>query len=237
MAGRDASELTPAAPPAVKLDPDHPRFGFHASARRLDPAWDDVVLARREALLLMVGAVNTTANALLYTLRELFHWLEKNPDGSMRFSDPEFLLRCVQEAIRMHPVSYGFPRLAMEDVDLAKGTHIAKDSIGMIRGAQAGLEPEFFGPDAHEFNPDRQVMPPANRHGYAFGAGSHMCFGMPIVMGNKGLDGSIVYLLKILLAAGVRQDPGVPVPSVVLDRGKFPDTELTSYPVVFPVNK
>jgi hypothetical protein len=37
-----------------------------------------------------------------------------------------------------------------------------------------------------------------------------MCFGMPVIVGSDGVNGSHVQVLKALFTAGVRRDPANP---------------------------
>ena len=65
--------------------------------------------------------------------------------------------------------------------------------------------------------------------------GTHMCFGMPIVMGTGGIDGSLIYVLKKLFAADVLPDESVPPFDLPGTRGRFATNELgESYMVKFP---
>lgn len=205
-------------------------------AQGLEPAWDDPIMAERESIFLLSAGVHTTSMAMMWSLRELFLWLETHPEDLDRLSDVDFILRVAEESMRLHPVVPGFPRLATTDVDLSAGTHIPAGEIAVIRSGPASMEPAIYGEDADTFNPFRPVPAGVYNFGYAFGTGPHMCYGMPLVMGTGGLNGSLVYLLHAVLSAGVRPDPAHSVPSPAPLRGRYPDTDETlhSYPVIFP---
>lgn len=190
-------------------------------ARRLDPAWDDDALRQREAVFVLGAGVRTSSFSLVWALEELFTWLDRHPEDRSRLGDDEFLLRVVNEALRLHPVTPGFARRATAVVDLQDGTHIDKGELAVIRSGPAGVDPELYGPDAAEFNPHRVITKGVPAHGYAFGAGAHLCYGAPIVMGNEGLDGSLVYLLKKLMAAGAEPDPDKPRLKLEGSRGVY----------------
>ena len=196
-------------------------------AQRAESAWEDPGVAEREALFLLQAGVHTTATSLIWTLRELFAWFQAHPEDLERRADDHFLMRAAHEALRLHPVVAGFPRRADDDVELCEHTRLAKGDIAVIRSGPASSEEDVYGKDAGEFNPHREVGAGRHRHGLAFGSGPHMCYGMPIVMGAEGLDGSLVYLTKILMQAGVSPDPAFSYPSLEESRGRF----VTDYAV------
>jgi len=179
-------------------------------AQGADPAWEDDALAKREAVFLLGAGVHTTANSLIWTLRELFAHFETHPEDRALRHDEEFLLAAAREAIRLHPVAEGFIRRVEEEYELPSGQVLHQGDIAMIRSGPASADPERYGPDAMEFNPHRTVERGVSAHGFAFGGGAHMCFGMPLVMGAEGLDGSLVYLVKLLMSADVEPDPTTP---------------------------
>lgn len=176
------------------------------AAQKIDPAWNDPGQVERDAILLMGAAVHTTTNSLVWALQEVFAWIEKNPDRKADLLDENFVLRLAQEALRLHPVVPGHTRLATEDIDLASGATVPEGTVAMMRSGPANADPAVFGEDAGDFNPDRPSPRKTSRFGLAFGMGSHMCWGAPLVIGSGGVDGTLVYLLKSLLDAGVVPD-------------------------------
>jgi len=190
-------------------------------AQRIDPAWEDDALRQREAIFVLGAGVRTSSFSLVWALEELFAWLDGHPEDRSRLDDDEFLLNVVNEALRLHPVTPGFARRATADVDLQDGTHVAEGELAVIRSGPAGVDGELYGPDALEFNPYRVVAKGISAHAFAFGAGAHLCYGAPIVMGNEGLDGSLVYLLKKLMSAGAEPDPDQPRLALEGSRGVF----------------
>lgn len=190
-------------------------------ARESDPAWADSALAKREAIFLLAAGVHTTSNSLVWTLLELFEYFRQRPGEEARRNSEEFLLGAACEALRLHPVTAGFVRRSEEEVELPSGMTIPTEALVVIRNGPPAVEAAAFGPDAAQFNPDRPVVSGVARHGFAFGAGPHMCFGTPIVMGANGLDGSLMYLLRVLMRAGVAPDPEGPHVDVAVTRGRF----------------
>lgn len=176
-------------------------------ALKKDPAWEDLEVAKREAQFLLTAGVHTTSFMTAWTLRELFEYFKVNPDERSNDSDP-FLLGAAQEALRLHPVTKGFVRKAEDTLDLDGAPTIHAGDLVILENGPAGVETDVYGADAREFNPYREVPAGVPAMGMAFGAGPHMCFGMPLVMGKEGLDGSLIYLVRTLLNAGAELEPG-----------------------------
>lgn len=183
---------------------DLPMDFLMLAAQKIDPAWNDPTQVERDALLLMGAAVHTTTNSLVWALQEIFAWLKRNPGRADDLLDENFVLRLAQESLRLHPVVPGLSRLATENIDLPSGGVLPEGTVAMLRSGEASADPAIFGDDAGEFNPDRPSPKKISRFGLAFGQGTHMCWGMPLVIGSGGVDGTLVYLLKKLLDAGVR---------------------------------
>lgn len=201
-----------------------------------DPAWSDPEVAQREAIFLLSAGVHTTSSTMIWTLREIFQWVADHPGRLADIVEEEFLLRAGEEAMRLHPVVPGFARVATETIDLNQGTQVPEGALAVLRSGPASVDEAVYGPDALTFDPDRVVPPSVNRYGFAFGAGPHMCYGMPIVMGTEGSDGSLVHLLKRVLRVGARPDPDFPVPGPPLEatRGIHSGSRADQYRVTFP---
>jgi cytochrome P450 len=179
-------------------------------ALEADPAWADEDVAEREALFLFNAGVHTTTVTLQWALRELFEWLGAHPDDRARLTDDAFLLRVLEESMRLHPVTNGFPRVAVQDVRLGGGTVVERGQLAILKSGPADVDEAEFGPDALAFDPNRRISPGTPNYGFAFGAGAHQCFGLPIVMGAQGLDGSLMHMFRLLLLAGLEIDPDGP---------------------------
>jgi cytochrome P450 len=186
---------------------DMPHDFLSLVALERDPAWEDDELAKREAIFLLGAGVHTTSNGLVWTLRELFDYFERHPEEQAFRNDEEFLLGAASESLRLHPVTPGRQLVATDDFELCEGTVVTKGTRVVIRADRAGLEEGFYGEDGLEFNPRRVIPGGHPPWGLAFGMGVHMCFGAPIVVGNEGIDGSLMVLLQTCMKAGVRPDP------------------------------
>ena len=192
---------------AGKLSQDELPVDFlTVAAQQVDPAWSDPLQVERDALLLLGAAVHTTTNSLTWALREIFEWVDNHPDQSERLSNDAFLLAAAEESLRLHPVVPAISRRLTKPLELPGGQALDRDTIAMLRLGPAGSDPEYFGEDSRSFNPDRMLTKKVARYGLAFGQSSHMCLGMPIVIGTGGVDGSLVYFLRLLLGAGARPD-------------------------------
>lgn len=185
---------------------DLPRDLLTYAVQLADPAWADHHLLVREALQVISGATNSSTQALINTLEDVFTWFDAHPADRELDQDEQFLLGAVNESLRLHTASPAMIRRALADLTLCRGTVVRAGQYISLPAKKANLEPTVFGPDAAEFNPRRVVVRPHRAAGLAFGGGSHTCLGMPLVMGNEGIDGTLVYALKRLFAAGVRRD-------------------------------
>lgn len=192
------------------------------AAQKVDPAWNDPAQVERDAVLLLGAAVHTTTNSLAWALREIFEWAERHPDQTDRLFDDAFLLAAAEESLRLHPVVPAISRRLAEALELPGGKLLDRETVAMLRLGPAGSDPEYFGEDSRTFNPDRKLTKKVARYGLAFGQSSHMCLGMPIVIGTGGVDGTLVYFLRLLLGAGARPDRERNVPfDLAPTRGEF----------------
>lgn len=200
-------------------------------ATSADPAWDDPSLAEREALFVLNAGTHTTGTTVYWATREILNWVAKHPEDRIKLQDDDFLREAVEETMRLHVVTGGFPRMATAHIDFGGGTEASKDDMVIIRTGPASVDASVFGENALEFDPYRPAVDNVKRYVFGFGLGSHQCLGMPIVMGAKGIDGSLVYLLKNLFKVGLELDPSGPEqPSLESARGKW-----TAVPPVFAV--
>jgi cytochrome P450 len=197
---------------------------------REDPSYRDFENAVGEAATAFInGAVDTTSSATTWSFHELTAWFGGHPEDSALRSDPEFLRGAVWESLRLHPGLPGLLRDAGADVQLADGRRVPQGTRVDLRTALANRDASVYGQDADQFNPRREVPRGVAPYGLAFGAGGHMCYGMPLVLGDDGSDGSLVGILIRLYAAGIGPDTAAP-PQLAIgtDQERF-----ISYPVMF----
>jgi cytochrome P450 len=220
------------------LDPSNlPSDFLMLAAQKVDPAWEDAEQVERDALLLLGAAVHTTTNSLVWALQEIFEWVQQHPDRVSDLTNEQFILRAAQESLRLHPVVPALARRLTKKLELPSGTELAEGTVALLRSGPASADLDIFGADAREFNPDREPPKRLSRFGLAFGQGAHMCFGMPLVIGTGGVDGSLVYLLKLFLDAGVRPDDARNVPfDLDACRGQF-GVSRTEYHVLLTGGK
>jgi len=120
---------------------------------------------------LLVAGHETTANQLgnfMYTLLS-------NPERLAELrADPDLVPAAVEELLRITPLggSAGFPRIAVEDVELSGVTIKAGDAV--FTGQAGNRDPEVF-PNPNEIDFHRE----GNAH-IAFGHGVHHCVGAPL---------------------------------------------------------
>jgi cytochrome P450 len=176
-------------------------------AAHQDAHWLAEDVAVKDVMMVFSGAVRTSADALASVFDELARWFDEHPEDEPLRTDPGFLLGAVNETLRLHPVQVAFLRRAREDVVLSRGTAVAAGQLAVLRTPAANRDRSVFGDDADSFNPRRQVPAGQYPYGLAFGSGAHMCYGMPVVLGSEGIDGSVVHTLQMLFEAGLERDP------------------------------
>jgi cytochrome P450 len=195
------------------------------------PEWTNEDNAVVESTLLFAASVGTSTQSIIHTIDFLQTWFIKHPEDYERRTDPDFLLNCLQEVIRLRaPFSPYTTRLSLEENELSDGTHIHPGQELHIEWVAANRDTEVFGEDAGEFNPNRPT--PANgtpRYGIGFGLGTHQCYGLRVVVGNDGSGGAHLMLLKKLMDAGVRPDPDKSPVGLEKDMNKFSIEDIPRY--------
>jgi cytochrome P450 len=174
----------------------------------------DRSLALREAVTDMINAGTfSSAFTLLHSLAEMLGWFNDHPEDGHRRLDPEFLYGGVAEALRLHPVVPMLWRLAEEDVTLTSGMRFQRGDVIAVDVRSANRDGDTFGLDANTFDPRRPATPGVNAYGLTFGTGRHMCFGLPLILGSLGSNGSHVQMLRSMFEADIALDPDdLPVP-------------------------
>lgn len=191
----------------------------------------DRELVLREALTDFINAGTfSSAYTLLHVLDELFDWFEAHPQDRELSTDPEFLYGAVAEGLRLHPVVPLLWRLAEEDVTLSSGLEIKRGDAVCVDVRPANRDVGVYGVGADTFDPRREPIKGVYQYGLSFGTGRHMCFGLPLILGSTGVNGSHVQLIKAFFEAGIARDPDSPAKLT----GDTTDLAMwESYPVVF----
>jgi cytochrome P450 len=174
--------------------------------------------------------VNTSTDLLAHTSDEIFRWIASHPEQRDRLASAAFISSAINETLRLHPANAGFIRTVVEDVTLGNGLRLAPGERVILHIGEANRDRDVFGPNADVFDPDRRIPTGILPFGAAFGAGPHMCWGMPLVIGHQDAEGTHLHVLMRLFAEGMEPDPERPpaaVPHMLLHR-------FASYPVLFP---
>lgn len=181
-------------------------------AAHADPAFDsDPDLPVRHAVIDFLHAgTGTSVGGVVHTANELERWWRDHPADRERRLDPAFLSAAVYETLRLHAANPAEIRRATEDVTLSAGTSIPAGRDAALRTGMAHRDRDVWGPDADVFDPHRVPPPGIAAYGLAFGAGPHMCYGLPLAVGDDGVDGNLVLLLRSLYEAGMEPDPDDP---------------------------
>lgn len=131
-------------------------------------------LSERELVRLGVGILVAGHETTMNMIGNVMFALLSRPDRgqALRVGGPEAVARGVEELLRFLPLgtSSGFPRIAVEDVELAGGTVRAGEAV-VVSVSAANRDPEVFE------SPDQLILDRAENRHIAFGHGLHHCLG------------------------------------------------------------
>jgi benzoate 4-monooxygenase len=177
---------------------------------------DDDGRVVREVATYLQGGTHTSAQTLTNALDLLFEAESATPGLIDRVaSDLGYAQRVVHETLRLRPTTPKIKRRAEADTVVA-GVAIPKDALVVLDAAAAHRDPAVFGPNADDFDPDREIDSSIPRWGLAFGAGSHQCPGRTVAGGfpvptgeadDEHLFGLVALEIQAVAARGVRPDP------------------------------
>jgi cytochrome P450 len=204
-------------------------LSLHLNLEHGGPWPDHAAVVREAVVAFLFAGTMTSVEMILHAMAEIDRWIQTHPEDEARITDPDFLRAASTEAARLHAPVPGLMRVATADVELADGTFIPEGTRIVVRLSAANCDPTVFGDDADAFRPGRVLPPGVKPYGLAFGAGRHMCYGAPLVLGSEKQFGSVVRVLEELYRAGVRVDRANPP---VADRRTNRDIYL-SFPAYF----
>ena len=183
------------------------------------PELDTATITHELAFYLTAGA-STSAITLTNTFDNIFRYVDSRSDGRRRLlEDAAFLRRCIQETLRLSPISPIGARRAMSALEIGDRHHLDVGARLDIDIAAANRDPSVFGTAADEFDPDREVPTGAQLHGLSFGHGAHRCLGAELAVGlepdpESGFDDRLFGLVGVvaqdLLRHDIRPDPDHP---------------------------
>ncbi|MFI1621862.1 cytochrome P450 [Streptomyces lydicus] len=160
-----------------------------------------------QVLTLLFGAVETTAAALVWTLRlidqhqlttllrdELRNVLGDRLPTHEDVPQLDYLQRVITESLRLHPPAWLGTRVATEPVPWPEGTIPAGTDVTFSPYA-LHRDPEVF-EDPDVFHPDRwkreNVTPEQRQFHFAFGAGKRKCIGDTFAMNELALALAVI---------------------------------------------
>jgi cytochrome P450 len=191
---------------------DLPSDLLTAMLRHHDASWD-ADLPVREAILYLAGATETTSNAVTHALVDLQRWLGDHPEDRAHLRDAAFLRGVCNEALRLHSNVTALARRATADIALSTGRVFGSGERIAVNIVAANRDPDAFGADAATFNPWREVRDGVRPYGLVFGAGRHVCIGLPLtttVSGKPAPDGrserAMLKVVRALVDAGLELD-------------------------------
>ncbi|MGW3105374.1 cytochrome P450 [Streptomyces sp. NPDC001100] len=168
------------------LETTHPETGERLSAENI----------RRQVITFLVAGHETTSGSLSFAL----HYLARHPEVAARaraeidqvWGDAEvpgyeqiaklrYVRRVLDESLRLWPTAPAYAREATRDTELAGGHPVRRGAWALILTPMLHRDPEVWGADAEEFDPDRfdakAVRSRAPHTFKPFGTGARACIG------------------------------------------------------------
>nr|ACN33715.1 unknown [Zea mays] len=122
------------------------------------------------------------------------------PVDSRSLQKMKNLTMVIQETLRLYPAGAFVSRQALQELKLG-GVHIPKGVSIYIPVSTMHLDPELWGPDVKEFNPERFSDVRPQLHSYLpFGAGARTCLGQGFAMAELKILISLIvskFVLKL----------------------------------------
>ena len=195
----------------------------------------------REVATYLQGGTHSSAQTMMHALYFLFVLERDKPQmRDQILADRLFAQRWVQEALRLRPVAPRMRRKTEADT-MVDGRSVPGGSIVALNIGVANRDPEVFGIDANDFNPDRRLDNTVPRWGLSFGMGAHQCPGRTAAAGlpvsdDVGADpehlfGTVSVMVQELVSRGVRPDPDHDPADMGSGERPF---DWSAFPVMFP---
>lgn len=184
---------------------DLPRDVLTTLLRNVDDlAISDDELLREIAYFPWVGS-HSTSGQFVHAMHHVFASIGGTPDLRQRLIDDDALRqRYVHESMRLHPASPVALRTATAGIELRSGRRIPSGAEVTIDVERANRDPDVFGPDADQFDPDRTVAPDVHRFGLSFGHGAHSCLGRELAGGLENVEGGLLGAVAVMIGAVLR---------------------------------
>lgn len=128
----------------------------------------------------------------------------------------------VKEALRQRPVDpLGMPHVVTED-DWYDGMFIPKGTVCIANVWHLNRDPSIYGPDAHEFKPERHMEKNAERIGdgsadlkeeghFTYGFGRRICVGRHVANSSLFIDMAVILWAMRILPATDAKGKAIPV--------------------------
>ena len=185
----------------------------HRDDPKLGLSEDSVIV--REAGTYLQGGTHTSSQTLINAVDLLLENRAVTPDSWERVKeDLAFAQRCMHETLRLRPTTPKAKRRAEADTMIGDA-EIPQGALVILDLAKANRDPQLFGDDAMEFNPDRDIPSRNPLWGLSFGAGPHICPGRKVAGGLQQTnphaelpDQHLYGLVARMIQSVVQRDPG-----------------------------
>lgn len=171
--------------------------------------WDPGIFIR-EMTLFMAASVGSSANAVCHAIMDIELWASHHPEMA---TGHDFVAAAFSESVRLHQTN-PLLRTALENLILPSGILVKAGSVVSVN--RAALNLEMTGSDQDAFKPGREVGSDQPPYGLGFGAGSHICIGKRMMLGDgdplsdQNPQGAAVLVTRWFLENGVLLDPNDP---------------------------
>jgi cytochrome P450 len=123
----------------------------------------------------LIFSYMSSVNAAVFALHEILQLQCQDSVVSQRLGKNRFLLRCIQESMRLHPTAPVYWGLVTQPIKLPGMPWLKEGDYIVVDINKANRDSAVFGKDAADFNPDRRVPAGIARYGLTLGEGAHKC--------------------------------------------------------------
>ena len=137
----------------------------------------------------LIFSYMSSVNAAVFALHEILQLQCQDSVVSQRIGKNRFLLRCIQESMRLHPTAPVYWGRVMQPTKLSGMPWLKEGDYVVVDINKANRDSAVFGKDAADFNPDRCVPAGIARFGLTLGEGAHKCPVRALILSDENTVG------------------------------------------------